>query len=79
MQKIYTENDIVRYIYNEVSTPERKQIENALESDTYLMKVYAQMKEVVLKMDKVKFQPHPSSVELILEHSKASSHLEASI
>jgi hypothetical protein len=79
MQKIYTENDIVRYIYREMGPAESLKIEAAIEKDASLKAFHLQLLEVIRRMDSVSQNAHPSSIELILEHSKASSHLEASI
>ena len=80
MQQVYTEDDLIRYIYNEVSASERLLIENAMDSTPSLKVAYSQMVEVKSRMDSVKMNPSASSVELILEHSiKTSSHLEASL
>ena len=80
MQQIYTEDDLIRYIYNEISQPERQRIEIAMEKEPSLRSAYSQMMEVINRMDSVKMNPSTSSIELILEHStKTSSHLEASL
>ncbi len=80
MQQVYTEDDIIRYVYNEVSASEKVLIEKAMENQPSLFQAYNQLLEIKSRMDGVVLNPNASSVELILEHSiKTSSHLEASI
>ena len=80
MLTVFTEDDIVRYIYRETSEEENEAIATALLVDSSLRQCYTQLMEVVKRMDTIKsMKPSASSVDLILEHSReASSQLETS-
>ncbi len=79
MHESYTEDDLVRFIYNEVSQKEYREIKSAIESDTELSNAYLSLYKVVKQLDMLAMEPQSSTVEIIVEHSQHSSHLETSI
>ena len=74
MLKSYTQDDLILFIYNELSEKEQFQIRKALESDSELFTNYHTLLQVVGSLDTLNFDPHPSSVEIILEHSHHEEH-----
>lgn len=78
MQENYTEDDLVRFIYNEVTPKEYREIKSAIESSPELSKTYLNLYKVVKQLDMLAMEPQTSTVDIIVEHSQHSSHLETS-
>ncbi len=74
MPDSYTQNDLILYIYDEFPENEKFNIRKALETDPDLYFTYHQLLQVIGSLDTLNFEPHPSSVELILEHSHHEEH-----
>ena len=70
MIKIFTQDDVIRYIYNELTPEEQSEFKNALLCDPGLQEEYKKMKTVTGKLDVLK---HPShrTVENILRYSRS--------
>jgi hypothetical protein len=74
MPKSYTENDLILFIYNELTEKEKFGVQKALDSDPELHKTYHMLLQVVGSLDTLNYEPDPSSVEIILEHSHHEEH-----
>ncbi|MDQ3072379.1 MAG: hypothetical protein M3Q97_03825 [Bacteroidota bacterium] len=70
MPSSYTQEDVVRFIYAEVTPEEHIAIGQAIEQDAVLYETYQEMREVLSRMDKFSASPHPSTIEIIMEHSQ---------
>lgn len=70
MTQTFTQDDVVRYIYNETSTSESAQIETALVADDNLLGFYLSAIELGSLMNKIRREPRPQSIENILEYSR---------
>ena len=69
MADSYTQDDLILFIYNELTEKENFSIRMALETDPELYITYHQLLQVIGNLDTLNFEPDPSSVELVLEHS----------
>jgi len=74
MHDSYTQNDLLLYIYNETPEKEKFNIRKALETDPDLYFIYHQLLQVIGSLDSLNYEPDPSSVELVLEHSHHEAH-----
>jgi hypothetical protein len=74
MPKSYTQDDLILFIYNELTEKEKFSVQKALDSDPELFKAYHMLLQVVGSLDTLNYEPHPSSVEIILEHSHHEEH-----
>ena len=74
MPKSYTEDDLILFIYNELTEREKFSIQKALHASPELYKSYHTLLQVVGSLDTLSYEPHPSSVEIILEHSHHEKH-----
>lgn len=72
MIQIFTLNDVVRYVYHEMSSQEAKKMEEALLFDTELMDVYQQLRSVrkTLETTPIFLKPSRKVVDKILDYSK---------
>lgn len=79
MKQHFTHNDLLRYIYNEVSYLEKLAIELELQRDEALLAEYMQLCQVHAQLDELleeeELAPSSVCVHNILAYSQ-SSHLE---
>jgi hypothetical protein len=73
MTKTFTQNDVIRYFYNEVTTQEKQDIENALLWDNALADYYQELVQMNRSLNKIKKQPSDRTIENILNFSKSFS------
>lgn len=76
MDSNFTQNNLIRYVYNEMSLNEQKEFKLRLMSDTDLKHQYLELLQLKSKIDEVSIEPNQTSVDLILEHSKAYSYTQ---
>lgn len=65
-----TQNDVVRYLYNETSNQENTLVEDALLYDRELLDFYLDCADLKSGMDKIQLSPSDRSIERILNYSK---------
>jgi hypothetical protein len=65
-----TQNDVVRYLYNETSNKENTLIEEALLYDKDLLDFYLDCADLKSGLDKIQLSPHDRAIERILNYSK---------
>jgi len=70
MKKIYTEDDLLNYIYKETPQQESLLIENAINQDDSLKTVYLELLEGIDLLNKTYFRPSEISLDNILKKAK---------
>ena len=65
-----TQNEIVRYIYNETSSSENVLIETSLIYDNELLDFYLDCLELKEEMNQIELSPKDTSIQNILNFSK---------
>ena len=70
MIKIYTEDDLLNYIYKETNPQESLSIENAINEDDSLRTVYLELLEGIDLLNKTYFRPSEITLENILQKAK---------
>ena len=65
-----TQNDVVRYLYNETSNNENTLVEEALLFDKDLLNFYLDCADLKSGMDKIQLSPSDSAIERILSYSR---------
>ena len=71
MTKTFTHDDVIRYLYNETSEEEKKEIEQALICDNVLLDKHKELSGVVRKIEEAQVEPSEKTVESILNYSKS--------
>lgn len=71
MTKVFTPNDLIRYIYQEMTEGEQELLMQALHSDESLMQEYMEMLSAIESMDQLQLNPSEKVVQAI--KSKAQS------
>lgn len=70
MIKIYTEDDLLNYIYKETNPQESLSIENAINEDDTLRTIYLELLEGIDLLNKTYFRPSEITLENILQKAK---------
>ena len=70
MIKTFTQNDLIRFIYNETSPGENKEIRKALLVDQALQEKYKELKACIRELDIIEEVPSQKVLHNILEYSK---------
>ncbi len=70
MIKTFTKNDLVRFLYDELTAQESKELEQLLITDSELRSELEEIKAVQKGLDQVTYSPSKKSVDKILEFSR---------
>jgi hypothetical protein len=73
MAKNYTENDLVRYLYQDVSEKEKHEIAGQLLINSRLNKCYLQLKNGMNNIESLALEPAQTSIDIILAYSQETS------
>ena len=73
MIQTFTQLDLIRFIYNETTTEQHREIELALLCDNDLMEDYKSIKSTVNALAEVSYSPSNSTVKSILNYSKSTN------
>lgn len=74
MLKSYTPDDLLLLIYDELDDAEKTEIHKALEADSNLNQIYQMLLQVTGSLNTLSYEPDPSTIEIILEHSQHEEH-----
>jgi hypothetical protein len=69
MSEIYTQDDLIRYIYNETSAEENQHIQHLLQHNLAAKEEFESLKEMVGALDNASLEPDPTSIKIIMEHA----------
>jgi predicted ABC-class ATPase len=79
MTKIYTEDDLLLYLYKELSNKEVIEIANALQQQPYLREKLSEMSAAVAMIAAIETEPSQTSVDMVLEYAleleKSNEHV----
>ena len=70
MIKVFTQTDLIRYLYQETTEEEKKEIEKALERDPELNSQFTELSAVMMELDFASLEPSEKTVQNILSHSR---------
>jgi hypothetical protein len=73
MIKISTPNDVIRYVYNEVSSQESEELKSFLLWDNDLADLIQELSEVKKSVSKINMEPSDRVINNILNYSKSFS------
>lgn len=79
MTKTITQDNLIRYIYNETSAEEASLIDEALKADWELKDFFEQLLESKNQLDKAVASPKKIVIDTILAYSKDTAHMEHSM
>lgn len=70
MTKTFTENDLVRFLYDELNKEKKQALERALLTDLDLQSELENLRSTINDLDQVTYSPSQRSVNKILDFSK---------
>lgn len=70
MTKTFTEHDLIRYLYREITEKEEKAIKDALLCDSELLALYNELSAIKQKLDGALLEPSSQAVLNILSHAR---------
>ena len=73
MIKISTPNDVIRYVYNEVTSQESEELKSLLLWDNDLADLIQELSEVKKSVSKINMEPSDRVINNILNYSKSYS------
>ena len=71
MTKTFTQDDVVRYLYNEIPKIEKARFEEAMICDTSLLDLYHELNAAKLHLEEIKESPSNRVIKNILDYSKS--------
>jgi hypothetical protein len=69
MTKTFTQNDLIRFIYQETTEEEAQEINRVLSFDGELQLLYRELLFVKNSMEKARLEPSPQAVDNILRYA----------
>lgn len=75
MKQSFTQNLLVKYIYNETSVAEKLHVEELLNDNYSLYEEYEALFDAYSALPKAKFSPSPDTISNILSYSKRANAL----
>ncbi|HEX5171044.1 MAG TPA: hypothetical protein VFW11_17835 [Cyclobacteriaceae bacterium] len=70
MTKTFTEHDLIRYLYREITEKEEKQISNALLCDSELLALYNELSAIKKRLEGALLEPSSQTVLNILSYAR---------
>ena len=70
MTKTFTEHDLIRYLYREITEKEEKEINNALLCDSELLAMYNELSAIKKRLETAVLEPSSQTVLNILSYAR---------
>lgn len=71
MTKTFTQDDLVRFIYQDTTEEENTELKSALVCDTELMDCYKKLLEIKQDLDGAFIEPPKTVIDTVLSYSKS--------
>lgn len=71
MTKTFTQDDVIRYIYNELSASELEEIQQAILCDSVLENMYKELNTLKKQLEKSMKKPSDKTIESIMSYSNS--------
>lgn len=72
----FTPEDMIRYLYNEMTAAEAQTITRALEADWSLREKFDVLKQAMSNLDTLHYSPRPQAIDAILQYAEATKPVE---
>jgi len=69
MTKTFTENDLLRFLYNDLSRVQHDEIQSAVFTDSALQEKLVELQHTKFRLDRVVYKPSQKTVDNILAYS----------
>lgn len=74
MQKNYTTENLIRFIYRETSEAESIQLMHAILHDDEMAEEFQQLSKLIESFDEVKMEPSATSLKIVMDHCRSGIH-----
>ena len=74
MPELYTDEVLILFIYNELTPEQHNVIQEALQVSPDLYRRFDELLRTMAQLDTLRLDPHPSTVEIIVEQSAHPEH-----
>ncbi len=71
MTKTFTPDDLLRYLYEDTSSEETKEIEKALQNDISLQAEFEQLQSDMGLLNEVSYEPSERCISHIMDYARA--------
>ena len=71
MTKTFTQDDVVRYLYNEIPPKEKARFEEAMICNSTLLNLFHELSALKDQLNKVNFAPSDQVTQKILDYSRS--------
>lgn len=71
MTKTFTQDDLIRYIYQDNNEQEQSELEEALLIDNDLFEAYREIAEITEELNRIDLCPSEETINKILNYSKS--------
>ena len=71
MIKTFTQDDVVKYVYDSIPVNEKLAFENAMICDSQLLDLFHELRSVKQQLDKIQKNPRKHVIKNILDYSKS--------
>ena len=65
----FTPEDMIRFLYNEMTADEKSALQLALDADWTLREKFEVLKRAVLSLDTLKYSPRSESIDAIMQYA----------
>lgn len=72
----FTPEDMIRYLYNEMTTEEAQTLSQALEADWSLREKFEVLKQAMSSLDSLHYSPRPQAINAIMQYADATKPVE---
>ncbi len=73
MQRNFTQDDILLYIYNEITPEDKVLLETELQSNTALLNYYLETRQTLLALEEIIEEPSETIIQILNEETRSSS------
>ena len=71
MTKTFTQDDVLRYLYNEIPRNEKARFEEAMICDSKLLNLFHELSATKKNLDELEFSPSHQVTQKILDYSRS--------
>ena len=72
----FTPEDMIRFLYNEMSAAEALSLKQALETDWTLREKFEVLKQAMTNLDTLHYSPRPQTIHAILQYADVTKPVE---
>ena len=72
----FTPEDMIRFLYNEMTAAEAKSLTQAMENDWSIKEKFEVLKEAMSNLDTLHYSPRPQAIHAIMQYADVTKPVE---